>query len=691
MIVVMTLLASVVALQYMLIGLYVVPRLARLADRQGRALRAAQWGAGAFFLGCGTTHAGIAVHMLESRDTYTETHLLLVHVWPHVAQVVGGATFIWVAARRMEVRFTAKGFAEVEAGRARAVEALARAEERLRTAFEHAPIGVALVSVEPQAFGRFVQVNPALCAITGRDEQDLLSTTSLTLAHPDDQEAAAEGLQRLSDGETPQVSIETRYLHRSGDPVWVAIRAALVRGEDPAPRLAVAQIQDITERKRYETQLQYHADHDPLTGLYNRRRLAAEIDRAVAFVRRYGTPGAVLVVDLDNFKYINDTYGHAVGDEVIGRVAGTLRARLRDTDVVGRLGGDEFAILLYQVTLPEARAVAEDLLDAVRSQPAVVAGDRRVRVTASVGINPIDPAGGLTGDELLVEADVAMYEAKETGRNRAALAGGEDGRHYRMRARLTWYERIRDALDHDGFELYEQPIMALASGQIERSELLLRMRAEDGDLIPPAAFLYVAERFGQIQAIDRWVVRQAVKLLAERRAASIDHHLEVNLSGASITDEEVIDFIAQEVASAPIDPSRLVFEVTETAAIVNVERARRFAGRLADLGCGFALDDFGAGFGSFYYLKHLPFDAVKIDGDFIQNLAANVPDQLTVKAIVQIARGLGKETIAEFVGDERTVHLLREYGVDHVQGYHVGRPVPARRPGARVVAVGGGP
>jgi EAL domain-containing protein (putative c-di-GMP-specific phosphodiesterase class I) len=273
-----------------------------------------------------------------------------------------------------------------------------------------------------------------------------------------------------------------------------------------------------------------------------------------------------------------------------------------------------------------------------------------------------------------------MYDAKETGRNRAVLAGTGNGAPGRIRARLTWSERIREALAHDGFTLHEQPIVSLASGELRRSELLVRLRGDGGDLIPPGVFLPVAERFGQIQAIDRWVIEQALLLLAERQRAGLDHHIEVNLSGASITDEDLIEFIARELAQAPIDPTKLVFEVTETAAIVNIHRARGFARRLADLGCQSALDDFGAGFGSFYYLKHLPFDCVKIDGDFIKQLPASQPDQLTVQAIVQIARGLGKETIAEFVEDEPTLRLLRDYGVDHAQGYHIGRPRPVEDP-----------
>jgi diguanylate cyclase (GGDEF)-like protein/PAS domain S-box-containing protein len=559
--------------------------------------------------------------------------------------------------------------------RRRAEDALRQAEERFRTAFEGAPIGVALISVDPGTLGRWLQVNRALCELTGYPREELLGTSLQAITHPDDQDMSIAAMEALVAGDAPEVRVEKRYMHHEGHTICALLHASVVRDRAGRPLYAVAQIVDITERKRFEGQLQYLADHDPLSGLFNRRRFEAELGRGVTFARRYGHAGALLVIDLDNFKYVNDTYGHAVGDELIGRVGAVLRERLRDTDVLARLGGDEFGVMLPRATLPEARTVATDILRVMREEAYVAVGERRVRATASVGIAAVDPSAGLTAQELLVEADLAMYEAKETGRDRVGLVDGA-AQQARMSARLSWSERIRDALEHDGFVPFQQPILDLRTGTVGRHELLLRMEGEGGDLIPPGAFLYVAERFGQIQAIDRWVIARAVEILAERRGAGVELALEVNLSGASITDEAVLEFVASEVENAAIDPSKLIFEVTETAAIVNVERARHFAERLAEFGCKFALDDFGAGFGSFYYLKHLPFDCLKIDGDFIRKLPTSVPDQLTVKAIVEIVRGLGKHTSAEYVEDRHILRLLREYGVDYAQGYHIGRPAP---------------
>jgi EAL domain-containing protein (putative c-di-GMP-specific phosphodiesterase class I) len=277
-------------------------------------------------------------------------------------------------------------------------------------------------------------------------------------------------------------------------------------------------------------------------------------------------------------------------------------------------------------------------------------------------------------EAVLVNADIAMYEAKEAGRDRCVLLDTAEGPQTQMRARLTWSQRIRTALEEDRFQLYQQPILDIRKNEVTHHELLVRLPGDSGELIPPGTFLYIAEQFGLIQQIDRWVVVQAMRLIKRLHDEGNKVTLSVNLSGASITDASLLELVESEIRSVGIDPRALIFEVTETAAIVNIEKARRFAERLAELGCAFALDDFGAGFGSFYYLKHLPFDYLKIDGDFIRQLTATKADQLTVKAIVQIAHGLGKRTVAEFVGDEPTLRMLGRFGVDFAQGYYTGRP-----------------
>jgi diguanylate cyclase (GGDEF)-like protein/PAS domain S-box-containing protein len=559
-----------------------------------------------------------------------------------------------------------------EAALRESVERIAAAEQRFRTAFEAAPIGMALSGLD----GRFIQVNDALCAITGYTREELEEMGFADLSHPADAGREEEMMRALLSGEQSTYWMEKRYVDVVGQVVWVAVHATLVRAADGSPQHFLGQIQDVSERVRYEAQLQHMADHDPLTGLLNRRSFERELNQHIVQVQRYGPEGAALVLDIDRFKHINDTLGHNVGDELIVKVAQTLRTRLRDSDVLARLGGDEFAILLPRGGAVEAARVADAVLGAVRAQSVLTAAGRRRPITASIGIALFGDTERLSAEDVLVNADLAMYDAKEAGRDRSATYSSQERGASRMKARITWAERIREALEEDRFTLYAQPIVDLSDGEVRQHELLLRMVDERGEVIPPAAFIGIAERFDLMQDIDRWVVARAIRLMGEQKAAGRDLVFEVNISGSSTGDPELLTIIEHELAETGVDPVNLVLEVTETTAVANIPRAQQFAARLAELGCRFALDDFGAGFGSFYYLKHLPFDLLKIDGEFVRSCTTSTTDQLLIRAAVDIARGLGKKTIAEYVGDEETVELLRKLGVDYAQGFHIGRPGP---------------
>ena len=557
--------------------------------------------------------------------------------------------------------------------RRRGEDALREAEDRFRSAFDEAPIGMAMNTVE----GHFLRVNRAFCEITGYSREQLEATTYRSMTHPDDLSRNEKGISDVLAGRTSHYRTEKRYIHSDGHVVPVDLSASVVRNGDGEPIHVLTQVQDITERKRIEGQLQYLADHDSLTGLFNRRRFEEELTRELASAERYESRVAVLALDLDDFKYINDSLGHSIGDELISRVGQAVRERLRRTDVLARLGGDEFAVIVPRVDADAALEVAESLLEAVGEVDLVGLGGRGGgRVSASVGVAMFDAASGLTADELLVEADIAMYDAKEAGRARAVLYDATEDREERMLSRMTWADRIRDALANDDFVLHAQPVMSLAGDPIPRCELLLRMLGENGDVIPPSSFLYIAERFDLVQGIDRWVVSRAIELLGEEQAAGREVVLCVNLSAKSVVDPALPGHIASELEAHGADGRGLCFEVTETAAVVNIDRARTFASQIAELGCEFALDDFGAGFASFYYLKHLAFDLLKIDGEFVTDLTTSLTNQLVVKAVVDIARGLGKRTIAEFVEDAETLELLRGMGVDFAQGFHIAKPAP---------------
>ena len=558
------------------------------------------------------------------------------------------------------------------AERMRSQAALAEAEERFRSAFEEAPIGMALTSPD----FRFLRVNRALCQITGYPPAQLEGLPVASITHPDDLKADWETRGAMLEGEMSSHRAERRYLHASGSAVWVAINSTLVRDGDGKPLHFLSQMQDITERRRHEAELRHMADHDPLTGLLNRRSFERELERHVAYVERYGPKGAAIVLDLDHFKTINDTLGHSAGDELIVRVAHALRSRLRESDVLARLGGDEFAILLPEATPEEADAVAAAVLEAVRTLAVPTATGRTRTVTASLGIALFDSKQPMTGEDVLVNADLAMYDAKEAGRDQLAAYDGPEQPETRIEARISWADMIRDALAEDRFVLHAQPIVDLATGEATQYELLLRMRGPDGGLIGPSAFLPVAERFDLMAAIDRWVVTRAIRMVGAELRRGRRLVVEVNISGRSAGDPELLELIERELRTSEVCPSQIIFEITETIAVSNIPRAQHFAARLADLGCRFALDDFGAGFGSFYYLKHLPFDYLKIDGEFVRHSASDATDQLVIQAVVDIARGLGKRTVAEHVGDHETADLLRRMGVDHAQGFHLGEPAP---------------
>jgi diguanylate cyclase (GGDEF)-like protein/PAS domain S-box-containing protein len=566
---------------------------------------------------------------------------------------------------------------EAEGRRARreAERALGRArksEAQLAAIVESSDDAIASMSLD----GTIVTWNPGAERLYGYRPLQVIGRSMSILAPAERQDELPDLMESVLLGEHV-VPVETVRVARDGREIDVALTLSPIR--DPEGEITgVSMIgRDVSERKRFERQLRHLAEHDGLTGLVNRSRFEEELARQVAYTARFGTTGVVMVLDLDNFKYVNDSLGHAAGDELIRAVARALGERLRETDLVARLGGDEFGVLLPNAGVEAARRVGEELVAAVREQPFVLSG-RPLHVTTSLGA-VVFRDERLPADELLSIADLAMYKAKEGGRDRLEMAKAIEQDRVRMEAGLAWGERIRTALEHDLFELYCQPIADLHTGAISRYEVLLRMRGDDGALIKPGAFLPTAERFGQIQAIDRRVVSSAIELLADDERMGHDVCLEVNLSGRSIDDPELPGMIEAKLAATGVAPEKLVIEITETETIANMAQARALAQRLKALGCRFALDDFGAGFSSFYYLKHLPLDYVKIDGDFIRNLARSRTDALVVSAMVEVAQGLGLRTIAEFVEDGETLAMLENMGVDYAQGFHVGRPVPVQQ------------
>lgn len=519
--------------------------------------------------------------------------------------------------------------------------------------------------------GRVTFANPAAATLLGRTIGELggVRLAELVRSGANGQDPFAEALR---DGvSTSDQSASS--LRADGSTLAVDLLCAPIRDGDRVTG-AVVTMKDATERRRFEDQLAYLADHDALTGLLNRRRFEQELALQVAYGERYQASVSVLLVDLDGFKDVNDTRGHRVGDDLICSVGRLLGERMRKGDVVARLGGDEFAALLPATDGDAALEVAEGLREAIAATPHV-AGGRAIRVSASIGVATVGD-DATDAQDLLANADIAMYDAKDAGRDRVARYAAASRGRERAAERFAWVTRLRQALDEDGFELFAQPIREVGESRPSQFELLLRMRLEDGSLALPGSFLPTAERHSLIRAVDRWVVSRSIEIAAAAGAELEPVRFEVNLSGHSVSDAELPAFIAERIEQSGVDPSRIIFEMTETAAIDSLHGARSFAQSLRELGCKFALDDFGSGFSSFVYLKHLPIDFVKIDGDFVRGLATSTSDRLFVQAIVAIARGLGKRTIAEFVEDESTAEVLEELGVDYLQGLYVGAPIP---------------
>ena len=543
-----------------------------------------------------------------------------------------------------------------------------------RNAFDEASIGMALVAFAGSREHELVHANEALSRITGYSDDEMIGRPISLFLHTKGQTDSTWLNDVLQSAGRDRYTMEHQIEHADGHLLWALMSVSAIMDADGEPEFQVVQIQDISDRRRYEGRLEFLAEHDPLTGLFNRRRFTFEVQRQVARVLRHSSTACVIFLDIDNFKYVNDSLGHSAGDDLIEAVAMQLLETSRETDIVARLGGDEFALLLTETSAHQALVHAERLRDAVENGGFMV-GHQDVRITISVGVAEISPDGSMTPEDVMMDADLAMYEAKDAGRNTVREFGPNSEHREHVAARMAWSVRISDALHNEKFVLHAQPILDIRLGEVTHHELLIRMKDNDGSLIPPTEFLYTAERFGMAIDIDKWVLGQAIDILSGLSPYS-QIKIAVNVSGGSLDGTVLTDWLTATLTEREVAPSSLVIEVTETDAITNMARARRFAEVLQSLDCEFSLDDFGAGFGSFYYLKHLPIDYIKIDGDYINNLTSSDTDQVIVKSMIQLASGLGKRTVAEFVSDQEALDLITEFGVDYAQGFFIGKPLP---------------
>jgi len=466
-------------------------------------------------------------------------------------------------------------------------------------------------------------------------------------------------------------------IRRDGNQLYIESTAAPIRDASGNVTGGVLVFHDVSEARDLNNRLNFNKSHDALTLLINREEFERRLERALKSAKAEETSYAVLHMDLDQFKIINDACGHAAGDELLTQLSVLLKSKIRWRDTLARLGGDEFGVLVESSTLEETMKIAEALREAV-NEFRFVWDDRTFRLGVSIGVVPVIAINEDVA-ALVSAADSACTAAKEAGRNRVYAYEETDIHLMRRRKEMQWAARLTTALEENRFELYRQTIQPLQSGMDSGAhyELLLRMKDESGDMISPALFIAAAERYGITPSIDRWVISHAFRWLVseadERERLSL---CSINLSGQSLTDEKFLPFVIDQFQTSGLQGHQICFEITETAAIASYSQANRFIHALKDLGCKFALDDFGTGLSSFGYLKHFPVDYLKIDGSFVKEILHDPIDREMVRSINEIGHLTGKLTIAEFAENAEIITMLRGMGVDFAQGYGIDKPKP---------------
>jgi len=560
---------------------------------------------------------------------------------------------------------------EVEERR-KADKARLEVETRFRRAFENAPIGMGLLDADGQLF----DANPALLVMlwgTTRSDYDR-SFESVVAA--EQRERFSRRYQQLVEGAIE--SLEERYdcVNAEGETLRTEFNVSTVHNDEGRFLYCVIQVQDLTESLRLTDQLEYQAKYDELTGLHNRRAFEMELETAWALSRDEGKHSYLLYMDLDQFKVVNDTSGHAAGDKLLQHIAEILEANVRANDTVGRMGGDEFAIILWKCPQSVAERIAESIRESVESFR-FQWDTETYKVGVSIGGVQLD---GRLGDisEIQQLADTACFTAKEDGRNRVHMVEGDKDSARAHRRQIRWVQRLREAMDNNRFAIYAQRIEPLAarSDEAPRYEILLRLRdPETRKLVPPGAFLPAAERYGLSIELDEWVIRNLINALFLHQSFAAEYRRYwINLSGLSIGEKRFATFLRRAVETSPLPPGTINFEITETAIIRNVAEAGHLIGELREMGCEFALDDFGSGLSSFGYLRKLPVSCLKVDGMFIRNITTDPTDRIFVKSIIDIAHTLDIRTTCELIETPEMLELVRELGADYAQGFAVERP-----------------
>ncbi len=622
--------------------------------------------------------AGGIVHLspvLDSYRLYVPLMLIPISLWCALHD-----SGVYRTLALMSVLF---GVALLSAGRhysrhfnrsAELASALQQTEARFASAFHNAPIGMLLIDAD----GAVVHANRVTEGIYGTSADYWTRRPFWALADAVDGARLAERFNALLNGRINQFCLETRQSSSHGAPLWVMVSASPIPRSTEGGVRAIVQIQDVTTTRIMADRLAYQATHDELTELLNRHEFEIRLKRALDAIRIDSTQHAVLYLDLDSFKLINDACGHEAGDAMLRQVAGVLREHVRKHDAVARLGADEFAVLLEHCTRAQAAAIADKLCKAIEAHR-FAWEDKFFNAGVSIGLVAL-LCPDSSAASVMKAADAACYAAKEMGRGRVYQFDPDDAELNRLRQQVDSVAVINRALEHDRFELHAQPIRATRSrpdAPPTHLEVLVRMRDDRGAMISPGLFLPAAERFGLAPRIDRWVIRHTCAWFASHRdCLDLIESCSINISGQSLADQELRSFIEQQFTAHHLPPAKFCFEITETAAIASIAHAQQFVGELKQRGFRFALDDFGSGLSSFAYLKALPVDVIKIDGIFVRNIAVDRLDEAMVRSIAEVARIMDKVTVAEFVEGPQQAEVLTRLGIDYLQGYGIGKPVP---------------
>lgn len=582
--------------------------------------------------------------------------------------VLIGANLVTAALLMALLVWYARGYlAESRAHR----HALRAEQERARVILRS--IGDAVVGIN--AHGRIDYLNPAAEKLLDTDAASACDRLAKNVLRVVDSVTGASNPEALDEAVRSQAahSVTTRHLlvREDTSTVPVSLIGAPLRSGGAG---TVIVLRDMTNEIDYISRLAWQASHDTLTGLANRNEFESRLAEALRSSIESGERHAVAMLDLDQFKIVNDTCGHAAGDELLRQLAECLQQNLHRDELVARLGGDEFAILLRSCPIDRAALISERLRAAVEEMNFTWQGSS-FSITASIGLVQVN-RDSLSIDDIVRAADVACYLAKDKGRNRIQLHDPNDAELRSRFGEMVWVQRIHEAFDENRFCLFAQPILALRGDDTEglHAEILIRMRDREGQLVAPGEFIAAAERYGLMPMLDRWVVKTALRTVAA--AGNPFAMCAINLSGATFNDEDFVGFVREQFRNTGVAPASICFEITETAAISNLAAAGRFIRALKALGCSFALDDFGAGMSSFTYLKNLPVDFIKIDGSFVKQMLDDSTDHAIVDLIARLGKVMGMRTIAEFVENDTMIGVLRRIGVDYAQGYGISKPKP---------------